>query len=251
MKKEIKGYKLKDEKYKEAAEIIAKNGTFYGAEYDYSSKGNINRLKEAGVLDLWFEPVYKEDTTLEVGKWYKNTKHGNGFAIIYKGGLSGEDCFGIGNDGAWVERYFLENTDVGSYQKATDKEVEEALIKEAKKRGFKEGDEAICLFDSKKCAAGDFYNLDSDGDLWLGNQLVIFSKGNWAEIIEGSNKLPEINGYQGEDKGTYLKYGCAEIPKVWFENTEFNRSLKSIKLSSGVKIGKSEIEQISEYLNAK
>lgn len=66
MKKEIKGYKLKNEKYRKAAFYA---GGFVGKYEDnsrhmepfirYMSKAE-ESLEEAGVLDLWFEPIYKE-----------------------------------------------------------------------------------------------------------------------------------------------------------------------------------------------
>ena len=34
----------------------------------------------------------------------------------------------------------------------------------------------------------------------------------YADII----KLPKINGYEGEDMGDYLQYGCAKLLKSWF-----------------------------------
>lgn len=34
--------------------------------------GSIKALKKAGVLDIWFTPIYKEEPKFEVGKWYRN-----------------------------------------------------------------------------------------------------------------------------------------------------------------------------------
>jgi len=72
MEKEIIGYKLVKPEYKEVALKIC--NTFVNwenslAEYDISVKQirYVNKLKEAGVLDLWFEPVYKEE--FKVGEW--------------------------------------------------------------------------------------------------------------------------------------------------------------------------------------
>ena len=63
--------------------------------------------------------------------------------------------------------------------------------------------------------------------------------------------LPEINGYKGEDKGDYLVYGCAELPVAWFttiNSSPWNRDIKSLKLSSGVKINEGEMNMIRTYL---
>lgn len=59
--------------------------------------------------------------------------------------------------------------------------------------------------------------------------------------------LPKINGYEGIDKDDHLKYGCAEIPKIFF-STDFNRHIKSMRLSSGAQISEEEMNQIREYL---
>ena len=60
-------------------------------------------------------------------------------------------------------------------------------------------------------------------------------------------KLPKINGYDGEDKGDYLQYGCAKISKKWFEETE-NRYITSLELNSHVRINSRQINLIREYL---
>ena len=63
-------------------------------------------------------------------------------------------------------------------------------------------------------------------------------------------KLPVIKGYNGEDKGDYIQYGCAQLLKSWFEKSE-NRSISSLELSSGVRIDIEEMDAIREYLKSK
>lgn len=60
-------------------------------------------------------------------------------------------------------------------------------------------------------------------------------------------KLPKINGYEGEDKGEYLQYGCAKLLKSWFDRSN-NRNITSMTLDSGVIINKEQINKIQEYL---
>lgn len=60
-------------------------------------------------------------------------------------------------------------------------------------------------------------------------------------------ELPKINGYEGEDMGDYLQYGCAKISKKWFEETE-NRYITSLVLNSHVRISSKQMEEIREYL---
>ena len=63
-------------------------------------------------------------------------------------------------------------------------------------------------------------------------------------------KLPIINGYEGEDEGEYLQYGCAKISKSWFTETE-NRFITSLELNSHIIINSKQIEAIKQYLNHK
>ena len=77
MEKEIIGYKLKDdcEKYREAAErIVPVNLEYFNGKINYlvyptrvGYNCSVSVLKEAGVLDLWFDPVYKDK--FQVGDW--------------------------------------------------------------------------------------------------------------------------------------------------------------------------------------
>ena len=63
-------------------------------------------------------------------------------------------------------------------------------------------------------------------------------------------KLPKINGYDGEDKGDYLQYGCAKLLKSWFEKSE-NRYISTLNLDSHVIISSRQTEAIREYLDSK
>lgn len=62
MEKEIIGYNLINSKFENAALALCvignKFGRPLGLKADVLNKENINALKEAGVLDIWFEPVY-------------------------------------------------------------------------------------------------------------------------------------------------------------------------------------------------
>ena len=63
-------------------------------------------------------------------------------------------------------------------------------------------------------------------------------------------KLPVIKGYNGEDKGDYIQYGCAQLLKSWFEESE-NRSISFLELNSGIRIDIEEMDAIREYLKSK
>ena len=68
MEKEIIGYKLIKPEYEGAAAKLIYNGDKIHGLVQVNSEWNI--LKEAGVLDLWFEPVFKEEKTFKVGDWF-------------------------------------------------------------------------------------------------------------------------------------------------------------------------------------
>lgn len=85
------------------------------------------------------------------------------------------------------------------------------------------------------------YNTVVEYDL-LDKCIPIFKK---TEIT-----LPKINGYEGEDEGDEIKYGCARLSKSWFEKTE-NRHILTLELNSGVRIESEEMEAIRKYLDSK
>jgi len=76
----------------------------------------------------------------EVGKWYKNKEN---FALFNYNGAdlsqSGFVGYGLNNSGWLNSGFYLYPNDHHLYFPATDKEVEDALVKEAVKRGVKEG----------------------------------------------------------------------------------------------------------------
>lgn len=88
----------------------------------------------------WKQKIEKEfpklfpKTELEVGKWYK-VESNLYDAIVFNNGTN--DCYGFNFSGIWTEIFGLKNS-VNSLKKiteATREEVEEALIKEAERRG--------------------------------------------------------------------------------------------------------------------
>lgn len=145
---------------------------------------NINELKR-GLKDKIKE---LEKPKLEVGKWYK-TEDDVLFHVVsidsnsyktygnYKHGWGGD--WRIGKKSNYAKKAV----------EATKEEVEKALIKEAKKRGFKEG----VTFRS---ATGSLTAFVVEGSLYLEYSILysdgrgcIFYDGNWAEIIEESKEL--------------------------------------------------------------
>lgn len=134
----------------------------------------------------------KDLPSLEVGRWYKY----NDGVFNYQGVKCYIQGYGIDVLGIWLDVCNLGESPQ-DWIPATDKEVEEALIKEAKKRGFKKGVEFISLRESKeKVFFSSFWQMDYSKDLWvLGSKSfngIIFKDGKWAEIIQP--KTVELNG---------------------------------------------------------
>tara|TARA_R110000803_G_scaffold131141_8_gene198451 strand:+ start:567 stop:1109 length:543 start_codon:yes stop_codon:yes gene_type:complete len=127
---------------------------------------------------------------LEVGKWYKETDKNKLLICI-------TDCknihgYGFTRTGEFTKDFYREG-DAYMFTPATDQEVEQALIKEAKKRGFKKGaymvqnkeeypdqQEPILIENNKfEFITGDFCVFGWD----------IFLNGKWATIIEDKKEM--------------------------------------------------------------
>jgi len=119
------------------------------------------------------------EVELTVGKWYKFTE---GTIAFFQGvnntsyGIHhlGKDWF---SSHLWFADYNLKSID----REATTEEVKEALIAEAKKRGFKEG--VYCVDNTS-----NKLNYLGDGDFYFSENLYfkganIFKDGKWATII--------------------------------------------------------------------
>lgn len=131
----------------------------------------------------------KELPNLEVGKWITdNSSYWDSMLFITKINGSMFEAYGLDCKGRWVDCTYL---NLSSYRPATDKEVETALIAEAKKRGFKDGvrfkgvagvqsNEEIQIGEKRPIKFG-FAN--SVLGLYCENSWI-FRKGKWAEIIK-------------------------------------------------------------------
>jgi hypothetical protein len=139
-------------------------------------------------IEKEFPKLFKEDA-LVVGKWYKYHDNYQESLMVWN---NSEDTYGF-----WGNEYRDDLSFHISYDKipATDEEVEEALIKEAKRRGFKEGVRVDKLLetnvgslngDSKTCENKEFKL--SFGHLFIGNLLIFHNTGKWATIVETITK---------------------------------------------------------------
>jgi hypothetical protein len=109
---------------------------------------------------------------------------GDEFALAFIQGI--EETYGFDYKGRW-SRNWCENISSTKYTPATDKEVEEALIKEAKKRGFKKGVSFLSISDGVKKQGSNFGYYGNNNQICLGGG-TIFKDGEWAEVLQTITK---------------------------------------------------------------
>jgi hypothetical protein len=122
-------------------------------------------------IEKEFPELFKMDA-LVVGKWYKS----DNCLFNYQKQSSVYGFF----RGKWIQQ----NWSWSNYYKdvilATHKEVEEALIKEAKKRGFKEG----LVTKYGEITNRYEHNFNSRDKSFHFHNIMVFENGKWAEIIK-------------------------------------------------------------------
>lgn len=260
---EILGYKVKEEFISAycavsgaSSEAIYKGGCHF--MNNSKVKNHLNKLK---VLDLWCDPIYKEEKPrFEKGKWYINLNT-KGTMLCYTGNGKGY--------GLWSNRWGQSWCIIipKAYREATPEEVLKALEKYAREKY--EGKTVECLHTKgyymeigKNCVFelrfDSYFVAQTDS-----KYLCIMTKGNWAEVKQ-QPELPVINNQKGKFKDqrcddkesvffkSQIVYGndCAYLETSWFipSNT---RHIKSMTLNSGVTINEEQMEQIRDYLNWK
>lgn len=161
----------------------------------------IDRLaekKHAKELLQKFIP-YAFENKLEVGKWYKpRNERIKSLFVPNKEQCDGNMGYGFNFHGEFKESHFnLIGSSPNDFELATEEEVREALINEAKKRGFNNiGNLKIkntvgSISNGFVTITNDFY-YDYKGNTLKLDGAVIFNNGVWAEIIEEPTK-EEIN----------------------------------------------------------
>ena len=161
----------------------------------------INQLAEKKhakeLLQKFIPEAFK--TKLEVGRWYKS-KNKSKKTLFF---TNKEKCdYDVGYGFDFIGKYYgadfnLEGSDAEDFELATEEEVREALINEAKKRGYKEG--VKCKFgiiEEIRTIETNYFVFKLEYNtlgikLKNGNADVIFRSGKWAEIIEQSEPTKE------------------------------------------------------------
>lgn len=133
------------------------------------------------------------ESELEVGKWYKSDYP----LLIFITEVKHHELVGYGFNavGFYSEGTFCTRADernrvdynTFNFKPATDKEVETALINEAKRRGFKEGVEIkpinkVIHLNNKIDLEYNTCFYESENEFWMGGY-CLFKDGKWAEII--------------------------------------------------------------------
>lgn len=135
--------------------------------------------------------------TLVVGKWYKANYNGREWLLIYNDGKYASGFLGgYYNDNFWS---FSPNGGIAEEViPATKEEVEEALIKEAKKRGFENiGDLSLIFPYGTVFKKGDFKTYDNEFRFFEKYNALdldgvrIFKDGEWAEIKYDKSEVKE------------------------------------------------------------
>ena len=209
MKNKIIEYQLSKPEYREAANSILNTSN----RFNVDSK-SYNAFKKAGVLDLWFEPIYQED--IELNNWYvlssgsiyfvteDNGKHASGYGLDYQN--------------TWVDSSFLcYITEIE--RKATNNEVKTMLTKEAIKRGLVEGVYIrslwLCGDTSLKSITGNYHFSLTLQELTIStcyDSYILFSEGIWAEVVETKPKII-IDGYEVIFNNNTIEIGSVILSK--------------------------------------
>jgi hypothetical protein len=216
----------------------------------------------------------KNKPKFEVGKWYKLTrdygilKKDMVFMYVRRQDDDNKYPFVIVNHQMFSEvsdggkNYLAPNED--QLIEATNEEVQTALIKEAKKRGFKEGVRFQSAWDSVEYIfnkIGTYRDRRPHPSLVAEPLGAIFCKGKWATIIDTPLT---INGYEMKQEHDLITFGCARFDKNDLKNlkTQINyfnkegshpskpyRKIKSITLDSDVTITVKELQEIVDKID--
>lgn len=227
--KEIIGYKLKEScnEYFYAVKELNINFSVTKSMEVSEYPTVINNLKKAGVLDLWFEPVYKQkEPEYKIGDFVKVAKKGYDASQFNRSSI-----LGVYSNKNWENEVYT----ISSKPKFYDGE------------GYVKNDWVYELKNSKDEVAGNVYSQ-------------ALRKATEEEIKAAQTPQITINGYTGEFFDWGVKFGCAEITKEDFDELytcieNFGEGQRTNKLIQSVTIGKGTFskEQIKEiatyYLN--
>lgn len=144
-------------------------------------------------LNEWFPEAFKHK--LEIGKWYISNDMPNHIFYVTKITEDKYYYYGFNTGGQWSKNDCYSFNDTGlkyGFRLSTEEEIRNALINEAKKRGYKNKNTKSLKLNSKFCKIDKNY----DFVLFLTNETTLYSQpkgkggfclfenGIWAEIKE-------------------------------------------------------------------
>ena len=275
MEKKLIGYKLIKPEMLQAASIIIYGNPAGSTQLRtiLTQEDYIAKLRKAGVLDLWFEPVYEEEVKFKVGDWVLLGGNANGWGssphsvnnkILQITKIDLEDQFNVG--GIY---YFGKEMTVGKeiIRKATPAEVLDFKVKEfTEKTGIEVGSTIVApnLIVDKCCWENGEgwrtsvahnnrevlrFSIHSDG-----KTLLIGVNNTHSDIwfdaykMRLANSFPniEINGYKAEETLTGVKFGCQSYTK------EFVITLADCLVTNGFNMDfEEEVIELSNYFQTK
>ena len=152
----------------------------------------------------------KEESKPKSG-WYKNKTHKQ-WLTYYD--FDNNNLYGFDTFGNWIEVDNMSVYNSSNDYLADPKEVEQRLIEEAKRRGFKEGVTFRSPDGIENQSVQDasvkpyMYNARNFSLACSELSGVIFCEGIWATIIQDT---VTINGYQMKQDGDIISFGCAKF----------------------------------------
>lgn len=214
------------------------------------NKKDLEQIRQLIKEELGTKPTVVIDKDIEpkfvVGKWYR---WGEGRNLDFLGCFTGAkydrfEYYGFNVNGKWKNEDYY-----GLFKPmipATDKEVEDALIKEAKKRGFKEGVgfSGVSISGKNDGSPGECdekFKYDSRINTLVNpSRAYIFSNGRWATIIEGT----QINGKDVTIKDGTITIGCTEQPVMLFKDMLESLDLLGIDSLNHSEVGKVLVSEL-------
>lgn len=200
---------------------------------------------ESKIKDLLkeVESLKQQEHKFEVGKWYYSKIFNDEWLVNFKE-IKGDDLFSnsaicLGATPTWYNASeWGSYSDCKVFRPATTQEVEEALIKEAKKRGFKEGVRFKALNQEMMVPVVNFSSIDNElkfmrmsfrlnkiNDLNTllvscndsRNNGIIFHNGQWAEIIKEDKIMIAGHEVKFRTDGA-VDVGCKTIHEIELRN---------------------------------
>ena len=146
-----------------------------------------------------------DEPKFEAGKWYKENQSFKDTMIVYVVSVNGEDSLKVyGFDG--YGKWFDNSDDFGDsgLAEATPQEIENALVCEAKKRGYVNGNYKCLIGTTFDGDMKDFFFDTKDNSLRItvreARNNCVFRDGKWAEIIKEEVDY-EILSFKGTISG--------------------------------------------------